>query len=211
MIRQRVKDIYYALTRILTFPNYYLAKLRLALRAEPKGHYLHLACGPIYIPGMINIDGNIFRKIDVWLDLRNGIPCGDKSASFVYFCSTLQMFYPEDAIRLLREFRRVLRPDGIARVSVPSFEFAMDIVTGKAKCQWPRVFEDPYGQAINYLFCDGASRYFYSFSVLDHFARQAGFRQVINYSQEHGCQPKRYGEVEVGNEGEGSLVVELLP
>ena len=211
MIRQQVKDVYYLLTRFLTIPNYYVAKLRLARRAGPNGHYVHLACGPNYIPGMINIDGNFFRKTDLWLDLRNGIPCGTGSAFFVYCCSTLTVFLPDDALRLLREIRRALRPDGTARISVASFEYALDIATGKVESKWPRPFDDPLGQAINHLFCDGQNKYAYSFSVLSSFARQAGFREVIHYSQEHGCQPKRYGDVEVGNEPKGSLVVELRP
>ncbi len=211
MIRQQVKDVYYLLTPYLTLPNYYIAKLRLARRTSPNGLYLHLACGGKYIPGMVNIDVNFFRKTDVWLDLRNGLPCTDGSVFFVYFCTSIQHLLPEDALRLLREIRRVLRPDGIARLSTISIEHALDIASGKAKSTWPRVFDDPLSQAINYLFCDGQCRYAYSFSILESFARQAGFREVIHYSQEHGTQPKRYGDVEVGNEEEGELVVELRP
>ncbi|HEY7152861.1 MAG TPA: methyltransferase domain-containing protein [Gemmataceae bacterium] len=211
MVGQRWKEIYFFLTHFLTWPNYYLAKLRLRLRAGPKGHYLHLACGAIYIPGMINIDGNWFRKTDLWLDLRNGLPCATGSVAFVYCSHAIGNILPEEALQLLGEIRRVLRPDGVARIALPSFEHALLIAAGKAESKWPRSFDDPYGQAINYLFCDGTNKYFYSFSVFDGFARQAGFREVFHYSQEHGCQPKRYGDVEVGNEPKGSFVVELRP
>jgi predicted SAM-dependent methyltransferase len=211
MIGQQVKDVYYSLIRYLTVPNYYIAKLQLARRTGPKGHYLHLACGDKYMPGMINIDGNFFRKTDFWLDVRNGLPCAAGSVSFAYCCHALEHFLPEDALLLLGELRRVLRPDGVARIAIPSFEHALSIAAGKAKSKWPRSFDDSYGQAINYLFCDGQHKYAYSFSVLDRFARQAGFREVINYSQEHGCQPKRYGDVKVQNEPKGSLIVELRP
>lgn len=211
MIRQQVKDVYHILTRFLTLPNYYIAKLRLAFRSNPKGHYLHLACGPVYIPGMINTDVNIFRKTDLWLDLRNGLPCADSSVYFVYFCNAIHHLYPDDAIRLLKEIRRVLRPDGIARVSAPSFEYVLqEIVTGKVQSKWPRAFEEPLAQAINQIFCDGQCKYAYSFGVFDTFARQAGFREVINYSQKYGNQLKRYGDIEVGNEPKTQLVVELL-
>lgn len=211
MIRQQVKDVYYSLARLLTVPNYYLAKLRLGWRAEPDGYYLHLGCGAKYIAGMINIDGNIFRKIDLWMDLRNGLPFKSGSVAFAYCSHTLEHFFPDDALRILGELRRVLRPDGIARIAVPSFQHALDIAVGKAEEKWPRDFDDPLGQAINYLFCDGQHRYAYSFGVLRSFARQVGFREVVHYSQKHDCQPKRYGNVEVGNEPEGSLIVELLP
>jgi predicted SAM-dependent methyltransferase len=211
MIGQRKKDVYYFLTRILTFPNYYVAKLRFSWPAGPDGHYLHLGCGPKYIAGMINIDGNIFRKVDLWLDLRNGLPFRSGSVSFAYCRDTLEHFFPDEALQILRELRRVLRPDGVARIAVPSFEHALDIAAGKVEYQWPRESDDPLGQAINYLFCDGQHKYAYSFGVLSDFARQAGFHEVIPYSQRHACQPKKYGKIEVGNELEGSLIVELMP
>lgn len=211
MIRQQVKDIYFSLTRFLTIPNYYVAKLRFGRRTGTNGHYLHLGCGPHYIPGMINIDGNVFRKIDLWMDLRNGLPFKPGSVFFVFCSHTLEHLFPDDALRLLGEIHRVLRPDGVARIAVPSFEHSLDIAAGKVASKWPRSFDDPLGQAINYLFCDGQHKYAYSFGVLSSFARQVGFRDVIHYSQKHDCQPKQYGAVEVGNEPEGSLVVELRP
>lgn len=211
MIKTQTKDLLFFLARYLTLPNYYFAKLRYGWRTPSKGYYLHLACGAKYIPGMINVDGNIFRKIDLWMDLRNGLPFRDGSVSLVYFCNAIQCLLPDDAIRLLREIRRVLRPDGVARVSAPSFEYVMDIANGKVESSWPRSFKDPLAQAINHLFCDGACRYGYSFGVFDDFARQAGFREVIHYSREHGSQPKRYGDVEVGDEQKGNVVVELRP
>lgn len=211
MIRQQVKDVYYSLTRLLTRPNYYFAKLRLGFRSNPDGHCIHLGCGVKYIEGLINIDANIFRKIDLWMDLRNGLPFKSGSVSFAYCCHTLEHFFPDDAMGILRELRRVIRPDGIVRMAVPSFQFALDIAAGKAEAKFPRCFEDPQSQAINYLFCDGQHKYAYSFGLLNSFAREAGFREVFHYSQKYACQPKRYGNVEIGNEPEGSLIVELMP
>lgn len=211
MIRQQLKDVYFSIVRFLTIPNYYIAKLRFGMRAGASGHYLHLGCGPNYIPGMINIDGNVRRKIDLWMDLRNGLPFKSGSVFFVFCSHTLEHLLPDDALRLLGEIHRVLRPDGVARIAVPSFQYTLDIAAGKAESKWPRSFDDPFGQAINYLFCDGQHKYAYSFGVLSSFAHQAGFRDAIHYSEKHDCQPKQYGHVEVGNEPKGSLVVELLP
>jgi prepilin-type processing-associated H-X9-DG protein len=211
MIRQQTREVYYLLTRYLNLPNYYPAKLRFAFRAPANGYYLHLACGKVYIPGMVNIDGNMFRKTDLWLDFRNGLPFPNGSASFVYCCNSIQHILPDDVIGLLREIRRVLRPDGVARITTICFEYALEIAAGKTEFRWPRSFDDPLGQAINYLFCDGHCKYAYSFGVLASLAQQAGFREVIHYSREHGCQPKRYANVEVGNEPKDQLVVELRP
>ena len=78
-----------------------------------------------------------------------------------------------DALRLLGEIRRVLRPEGVARIVVPSLEHALAIVRGEARETFPREFEDPMAQALNYLFCDGQHRYGYCYRLLADFAEQA--------------------------------------
>jgi hypothetical protein len=45
--------------------------------------------------------------------------------------------------------------------------------------------------------------------MLEDFATQAGFRQVTNVSDEHGVTPRPYGPLLLGDEAEGSLVVDL--
>jgi prepilin-type processing-associated H-X9-DG protein len=209
MIKQQIKDVYFSFVRIVTLPNHYLHRLWPEKPLDPEGYYLHLGSGPKHISGMINIDGNIRQKKELWLDLRNGLPFSDQSAFFVYSCHVLEHFFPDDAQRILREIRRVLKPDGIARIAVPSMEHALDIAAGKACVEFPRPFDDPHAQAINYLFCDGQHKYGYSFGLLKDFALESGFSRVHNYSERDGVAPKQYGKVVVGGEPIGSLVVEL--
>lgn len=209
MIRQQTKDLYYIVCRWLTIPNYLVTLMRYRRPAYPEGHYLHLGCGHDYMPGMVNIDGNVFRKKDLWLDLRNGLPFSDASVFFVFCCHVLEHLYPDEAIRLLKEIRRVLTREGVARVSVPSMEHAIKIMEGHAESHFPRAFRDPISQALNYLFCDGQHKYGYAFATLEQFALYAGFASVYHYSGHCGVAPKQYGRVTVGNEPPGSLVVEL--
>jgi hypothetical protein len=75
--------------------------------------------------------------------------------------------------------------------------------------KFPRPFDDHYAQALNYLFCDGQHKYGYSFSLLKTFAEEAGFGHIHNYSAETGVTAKQYGQILVGEEMDGSLVVEL--
>ncbi len=209
MIRQSVKDAYFALSRYASMPSTWAAGVKYRLHTPAEGLYVHLGCGFKYIDGMINADGNRFRKIDLWLDLRNRLPFPDKSCRFVYSSHTLEHLFPDEALSLLREIRRVLADDGEARIAVPSMEHALRVAQGVHPEDWPRPFHDSVAQAINYLFCDGQHKYAYNFAVLAEFARQAGFGRVSDYSKEHGVAPKRYGKVTVGNEPVGSLVVEL--
>jgi predicted SAM-dependent methyltransferase len=211
MIRQSIKDVYFHLVRYLSLPSSLAARVRYGLLGprRPEGHYLHLGCGFKYLDGLINTDGNLFRKIDLWHDLRNRLPFPDGSCRFVYSSHTLEHMFPHEAIALLREIRRVLAIGGVARVAVPSMEYALEVARGSDVEDWPRPFSDPISQAVNYLFCDGQHKYAYTFEILAAFAREAGFPRVVDYSAEHGVAAKAYGAVTVGDEPRGSLVVEL--
>ncbi|MBX3359190.1 MAG: methyltransferase domain-containing protein [Phycisphaeraceae bacterium] len=209
MLKQQVKDILFFFNQWASLPSTWAGRLRFRTPARPEGHYLHLGCGPKYVEGMINCDGNRFRRIDLWLDLRNGLPFRDKSVAFIWLSHTLEHLFPDEALHLLGEMRRVLTDEGIARVAVPCLEHALKIARGEVTDFYPRRFEDPMAQAINHLFVDGQHKFGYSFSVMDDFARQAGFTRIDNYSAANAETPKTYGPVTVGNEPKGSLIVEL--
>ncbi|MDR3634993.1 MAG: methyltransferase domain-containing protein [Isosphaeraceae bacterium] len=211
MIRQSIKDAYFQLVRYISLPSTWTARVRYGLFGPPRpeGFFVHLGCGFKYLDGLINVDGNVFRKIDLWQDLRNRLPFPNKSCKLVYSSHTLEHMFPYEAMGLLREVRRVLADDGVARIAVPSMEYALAIARGDRAEDWPRPFEDSVAQAVNYLFCDGQHKYAYNFNIIETFARQCGFSRVVNYSATHGVAPKSYGPVTVGDEPEGSLVVEL--
>ena len=209
MVPQQIKDMLFAVNRVAVRPNSWLWRARLRGQKGRGRLHVHLGCGEHYIEGMINCDGNLFRKIDQWIDLRVPLPFPDSSALVVYSSHTLEHLYPEEALRLLGEIRRILRPDGVARIAVPDVSYFFKIAEGGATSGWPRRFDDPVGQAVNYLFCDGQHRYAYNAAILSDFARQAGFTDVRHLSEEHGLAPRPYGDVVLGNEPEGTLVVEL--
>jgi predicted SAM-dependent methyltransferase len=209
MVPQNVKDALFAVNRIAVVPNIWLARARFRRAAAAAPLAVHLGCGTHYIEGMINCDGNVFRKTDVWLDVRQPLPFPDDSAGLVYTSHMLEHLFPDEAKSLLREIRRILSPSGVARVVVPDAEHALKIVRGESTCPWPRDFADPLAQAVNYLFCDGQHKYAYNFALLAQFAREAGFGDVRHISAEHGVSPRLYGNIPLGNEPDGSLVVEL--
>lgn len=209
MIKQDLKDLYFIANQWLVIPNTAWTKWRFSKR---KGLLLHLGCGDDYLQGMINVDGNFQRKKELWLDLRNDLPFADGSAALVFCSHTLEHLYPYEAIKVLKEIRRVLASDdGVARIAVPSFEKCLEIVAGKRESGWPRAFEDAESQALNYLFCDGQHKYGYCAATLKAFAEEAGFSRIENYSATHKCAEKSYHGVVLGNEPQGSLIFELYP
>lgn len=208
MVPQDLKDALFAVNRFAVGPNQWLWRTRFKLRGSNRLN-VNLGCGPHYIEGMINCDGNLFNRIDLWLDLRRALPFPDESIAVLYCSHTLEHLFPNDAVKLLKEIRRTLRPDGIVRLAVPDVEHFFRIAEGHAFSGWPRNFENPVGQAVNYLFCDGQHKYAYNYAILANFASEAGFSQIAHVSAEEGLVPKRYGELMLGDEAEGSLVVEL--
>jgi predicted SAM-dependent methyltransferase len=211
MVPQQLKDALFAVNQLAVRPNRWLWRARFQSTRRSDHLYVHLGCGTRRIEGMLNCDGNLLRKPDIWLDLRLPLPFPDRSIAVAYSSHTLEHLFPEQALGVLREIRRALRPDGVARIAVPDMGYALEIARGGARCPWPRRFDDPVAQAVNYIFCDGQHKYAYNAAILESFAREAGFSSVENISQQFGLAPRAYGEVMLGDEPEGSLVMDLRP
>src|SRR5271167_2164405 len=73
LLHQRYKDIVFWGIAKATVPNYLLRRYVMSSSAANRACHLHLGCGTRYLPGFLNIDGNPFHKIDLWLDVRNGL------------------------------------------------------------------------------------------------------------------------------------------
>ncbi|NUQ67421.1 MAG: methyltransferase domain-containing protein [Phycisphaerales bacterium] len=206
MVEQSFKDILFALNRFAVWPNTLVKRWHYA-HPPQQGYFVNLGSGGHPVAGMINCDGNLFRRPDCWLDLRNRLPFPDGSCALVTCSHTLEHLYPDECIEVLREIRRILRPGGLARIATPSMSHALEMAQGKAHLDWPRNFTDPVAASVNYLFCDGQHKYAYCFHIMDLFARQAGFAGVADVSHANeACE--RVG-VKLPQEPPGSLIVEL--
>jgi predicted SAM-dependent methyltransferase len=82
---------------------------------------LHLGCGPLALPGWVNIDNQRYPGVDKVLDLRKGLPY--KDVSFVFAEHFVEHLAYDDALKLMREARRVLRDDGVLRLSTPNLDW----------------------------------------------------------------------------------------
>ena len=54
-----------------------------------------------------------------WMDITKGLPFADVSADAVYASHVLEHLYREDAIALLSECHRILKPEGVIRLVLP--------------------------------------------------------------------------------------------
>jgi SAM-dependent methyltransferase len=83
------------------------------------GLRLNLGCGTDIRAGFVNIDRSLQPGVDVRLDLdREPLPFATGSVAEILCFDVLEHV---DHIGVLREIHRVLRPEGIARITVPHF------------------------------------------------------------------------------------------
>jgi SAM-dependent methyltransferase len=92
---------------------------RLAARGSPR---LHLGCASTILAGWINVD--LFGPLpaDVALDVRRPLPIADASVDAIFTEHMLEHLTYGEAVALIRECARVLRPGGVLRIVVPDFE-----------------------------------------------------------------------------------------
>jgi len=181
MFHQRTRDLYFASLRPLNKLNYWRWRVKRLGRNGAGGIHLHLGCGTKYLPGFVNIEGNLLRKCDMWLDLRNGLPFRNDTVSSIYTSHVLEHFYPDELQRLLRECHRVLRLGGGLRIVVPDMgRAARAYLFGQQSffTDFPRRHNSIGGKLSNVLFCEGGHRQGFDFSYLEELLREAGFSEV---------------------------------
>ncbi len=187
MLHQRSKDFAFWAIRQATVPNYLLRRYVIGARPAGRPCHLHLGCGTKYLSGFLNIDANPFNRIDLWLDVRNGIPFPSSTVDSIYATHMFEHFYPDELNRLLRECVRVLKNDGGIRIIVPNLASAITAYSQKQSAwfddSFPRHFDSFGGRFSNFIFCDGQHRTAFDFSYLEEVLRQSGFREVENSAE----------------------------
>lgn len=83
---------------------------------------LHLGCGKKILSGFVNIDILPSDGVDEICSVTDLSHYTDNSVDLIYACHILEHFGRHEYKNVLKEWFRVLRPGGILRLSVPSFE-----------------------------------------------------------------------------------------
>jgi len=144
---------------------------------------LHLGCGKRYIPGFVHVDLDDFPHIDY----RSGIDrlpmFPDASVDLIYCCHALEYFDRQQAAEVLREWNRVLRPEGVLRLAVPDFPALISVYqkTGRldeilGPLYGRMMTQSPEGPALIY------HRTTYDYESLEALCLQAGFRSFRRYN-----------------------------
>jgi predicted SAM-dependent methyltransferase len=129
----------------------------------------------------VNIDANPLRKLDLWLDIRNGLPFADQSVDSIYTAQMLEHLYPNELVNVLSECRRVLKRNGGMRIVVPSLENAIaaySICKLQWFSDWPRSNRSIGGRFSNFIFCDGQHRNAFDFEYMTEVLLSVGFSEI---------------------------------
>lgn len=88
---------------------------------------LHIGCGEKNLPGYKYFD---IRKLDDHIDYVGNADdlsqFEDNSIDEIYACHLLEHFGRNEVDMVLKEWHRVIKPDGILRIAVPDFEAITD-------------------------------------------------------------------------------------
>jgi SAM-dependent methyltransferase len=94
---------------------------------------LHLGCGDIAHPDFVNIDGIPAKHIHYVRAIDKLSPFQDNSVDLVYASHCLEHFSHLKITNVLREWHRVLKINGILRLSVPDFNLILDIYNNNSQ------------------------------------------------------------------------------
>jgi ubiquinone/menaquinone biosynthesis C-methylase UbiE len=139
------------------------------------GLKLHLGCGGRFIPGFVHVDLVAGEHVDYVQDVRLLPMFEDNSAELIYASHVLEYFDWFEVIDVLREWRRVLEPDGTLRLAVPDFDALMRVrrKTGSLALLWGSLYgRIETNQSFTYHEC------LYDFPTLTTTLRLAGFKNI---------------------------------
>jgi len=158
---------------------------------------LHVGCGTVYKDGWINIDNNSdnnIEKLDVNVDLRNGLPFQNDSADFIFNEHFLEHLTWDEGLQTIKEFMRVLKPGGVLRIAMPDLVRSVRIYEDENWKNNNREYFEKYGltsvktraQNLNIDFRSWGHKHLYDFEELERLLREAGCvnirRQLLHES-----------------------------
>jgi predicted SAM-dependent methyltransferase len=156
--------------------------------------YLNVGCGPKLLHGFVNLDYLWVPGIDLCWDITKGIPLPNHSLKGIFSEHCLEHFDKSVATDIVRDFHRLLKPDGTLRIVVPDAELYIDLYV---KVRNGEAVKFPYVEGkvlpidpLNRIFREHGHLYAYDFCSMREMILSAGFSAVTRTSFMKGRDPK---------------------
>lgn len=83
---------------------------------------LNFACGSRIHPDWVNIDFSPIDKRVKKVNLLSTLPFSNDSFDVAYSSHFIEHLHPHKAVQILKEIKRILKPNGIVRIVVPNLQ-----------------------------------------------------------------------------------------
>jgi len=101
---------------------------------------LHLGCGKVNFDGWLNID-IATPTADMLLNLTKPLPFEDDSVSHIFNEHFIEHISRTEAVAFLSECRRILKPDGVIRLTTPNLRFLISSYCTFQKDEWGELWQ----------------------------------------------------------------------
>jgi SAM-dependent methyltransferase len=174
---------------------------------------LNWGCGDAGEPGWINSDLKEGPGIDVTADIRDGLPIPDDTLDYIVSIHALPMISYPDLVPVLGELRRMLRPGGVLRLSLPDFDRSVDAYRRRDE-QYFLVPESELrsfgGRAIVHMLWYGYTVTLFTADFIEELLWKVGYREVRRCSFRQTHSRHAPGILELDNREAESLFVEAV-
>lgn len=167
--------------------------------------YLNVGCGPNIHKDFINLDYEWRPGLDICWNIRKKIPLEDSSLSGIFSEHCLEHITLEETRRVVGEFFRLLKPGGVARVSVPDGGLYLNIYAQRELSTNEDSTRDlknfPYEEtdresgiyspivSVNRIAREHGHLYLYDFHILKSIFENSGFVNVTQTGYLQGQDP----------------------
>ena len=144
-----------------------------------KTNKLHLGCGSVYKQGWINIDIDS-EVADLKHDLREPLPFEDESIDFIFAEHFIEHLAQADAKKLLLECFRVLKRNGVLRLTTPSLYILLTNYLKGNLSEWGEYWMPPTrAHMINEGMRNWGHQFIYDADELARFLLECGYKKIV--------------------------------
>lgn len=132
-----------------------------------------------YGPEYTHVDLADLPNIDIVSNVKK-LPLEDNVASYAFASHVLEYFDRQEGVEVLKEWYRVLQPEGKLRVAVPDFKAIAELyyLNGKS-------LDNFIGPLFGKMDCNGEKIYHkmvYDYQILEQSFKEAGFKNIRLYN-----------------------------